>query len=130
MVANTETTHENRQVVLVAEDEASIAHVVASVIEDLGCRARIAEDGRAALEFARKEWPDLVVTDLMMPILDGAELIGELRHVEQETGRPHIPVILISASSRNYMKAAGADACCAKPFELDELEATIRRLLS
>jgi CheY-like chemotaxis protein len=117
------------KVVLVAEDEASIAYVVASIVEDLGCRARIAENGRVALDIAHEEWPDLVVTDLMMPVLGGAGLIGELRRVAEQTGKPRIPVILISASGSTYTRAAGADACCAKPFTIDDLETAIWRLL-
>jgi len=63
-----------KKVVLIAEDERSIADIVCVVVEDAGYQPVLAAHGRQALEMARIEHPALVVTDLMMPHMTGAEL--------------------------------------------------------
>ena len=65
--------------VLIAEDEEPIAEVVATVVEDAGYTPLLAAHGREALELARAKQPALLITDLMMPYLSGAELIAALR---------------------------------------------------
>jgi len=111
-------------IVLVADDEAQIAAVVAEVIADMGHRVHVAANGRHALELARARWPALVVTDLMMPVLDGAGLIAALR-AEAAGGWPAPAVILMTAAG----PGAGADAVLAKPFDLAALEGLVARLL-
>ncbi|MGH2346730.1 MAG: response regulator transcription factor, partial [Chloroflexota bacterium] len=65
--------------VLIVEDEHPIALVVAEVVADAGHLAYIAHHGLDALELAREHWPALVITDLMLPHLDGEGLIAALR---------------------------------------------------
>ena len=73
--------------VLIADDEAAIAELVAVVIAELGHRAQTVANGRHSLELARGRWPDLVVTDLMMPELSGTGLIAALARRRQRSGR-------------------------------------------
>jgi CheY-like chemotaxis protein len=116
--------------VLIAEDEAPIAEVVAEVIKDLGCEAIVATHGKRALELARERWPALVLTDLMMPFLDGVDLIAELRRDARErVGQPFPVVIIMTAAGLDRAKRAGADAVLRKPFDISTLEDLIRRLL-
>jgi CheY-like chemotaxis protein len=115
--------------VLIAEDEEPIAEVVATVVEDAGYRPLLAAHGREALELARAQQPALLITDLMMPHLSGAELIAALRSDAAASGRAPLPVILMTAAGPAQARAAGADAVLRKPFELLELYALIRRFL-
>lgn len=115
--------------VLIVEDERSIAAVVAEVVTELGCTAVVAAQGRQALELARERWPALVITDLMMPRMGGAALIAALRDMAASQGVTAPPILLLTAASGQYAGAAGADAILRKPFNLAELEALIRRLL-
>lgn len=90
-----------------------------------------AEDGREALEVIRREVPDVVVTDLMMPYMDGIELIDKVRH---DFSISHIPMIMLTAkhSPDERIKAIeyGADAYITKPFSIELLQARIDNLLS
>jgi len=120
---------DTRLVVLIAEDEASIADVVEMVAEDAGYHAVVALHGRQAFALARDRWPALLITDLMMPHLDGAELIAALRAEAAATGRVVPPAILMTAASLHYARAAGADATLRKPFALQDLTALLHRFL-
>lgn len=115
--------------ILIAEDERPIAEVVAAVVADAGYEPVVAAHGRQALELARERWPGLVITDLMMPHLDGAGLIGALGEEAAARGRTRPPVILMTAAGPRQAREAGADAVLRKPFDLDALEELIRRLL-
>ncbi|MCA1599202.1 MAG: response regulator [Chloroflexi bacterium] len=118
-----------RKVVLIAEDERAIAEIVRVVVEDAGYRPVLAAHGRQALDMARIEHPALVVTDLMMPHMTGAELIAALRADAAPDGGVRAPVILMTAVNPSQARAAGADAVLYKPFDLDALEALLRRFL-
>jgi DNA-binding response OmpR family regulator len=113
--------------VLIVEDERSIAVVVAEVVADAGHSPTVARHGRDALDLARKQWPALVITDLMLPHLDGAGLIAALR--AEATGRAMPPVILMTAAGMHYARTAGADAILHKPFDLSELDALLHTFL-
>jgi CheY-like chemotaxis protein len=117
--------------VLIAEDEGPIAEVVSYVVEDAGYTPMVVADGRQALDVARAHWPALVITDLMMPRVNGAELIAALRaEAALDTRRLRPPVILITAAGATQAQAAGADAVLHKPFDLAELEDLLSRFLA
>ena len=118
-----------KKVVLIAEDERAIADIVRVVVEDAGYRPVLAAHGRQALDMARAEHPALVITDLMMTHLTGAELIAALRADAAPDGGVRAPVILMTAVNPSQARAAGADAVLYKPFDLDALEALLRRFL-
>ena len=115
--------------VLIADDEPTITHVMALIIEGRGQVALVAEDGREALELARAHHPHLVITDLMMPHLDGAGLVAALRAEAKSSGRQPIPVILMSGARTAALTAVPADAVLIKPFHVEDVLALLDRFL-
>lgn len=109
---------DRRKPVLIAEDEYPIALVLAGLVADAGYRALVARNGRQALELVRGEWPALVITNLMMPQLDGAGLIATLRKEAAARGLPAVPVILVTAAEPRHSRGVGADVTLPKPFDL------------
>ncbi|MEO7003671.1 MAG: response regulator, partial [Ktedonobacterales bacterium] len=71
----------------------------------------------------------LIITDLMMPQMDGAELVAALRANAARDGKTTPPIILMTAASQRRAEAVGADVILRKPFDLDDLEALMRSLL-
>jgi DNA-binding response OmpR family regulator len=118
--------------VLVVDDEPTIAEVVSRYLQRAGYRTRIAGDGRAALEAAASQRPDLVVLDLMLPGVDGLEVMRRLRD-GAEAERERIAVILLTAkgeeSDRVIGLRLGADDYVVKPFSPAELVARVDAVL-
>lgn len=112
--------------ILIVEDEAPLRELLAALVEDSGYRALQAIHGREALALIEQERPELVLSDVMMPVLNGAELC---RIVKAQPSTASIPVILMSAAGPAIADGAGADAFVDKPFDLGELEALVRRWL-
>jgi DNA-binding response OmpR family regulator len=119
----------DRGSVLVVDDEPTIAEVVARYLERAGYRTRVAADGLEAIESAARDRPDLVVLDLMLPRIDGLEVMRRLR----EQGRDRIAVILLTAkgeeSDRVIGLRLGADDYVVKPFSPAELVARVDAVL-
>ena len=115
--------------VLVVDDNPDIREFVSSVLGD-SYRILLASDGRIALEKALRELPDLVISDVMMPVMDGLELC---RRLKEETATSHVPVILLTAKSLDEQRAegydSGADAYISKPFSEKVLLSRISNLL-
>jgi two-component system, OmpR family, response regulator ResD len=118
-----------RPSVLVVDDEPTIAEIVARYLDRAGYRTRVARDGREAIELAESERPDLVVLDLMLPRMDGLEVMRRLR----ERDRDRIAVILLTAkgdeSDRVIGLRLGADDYVVKPFSPVELTARVAAVL-
>ncbi len=113
--------------ILVVEDEATLAAMLAMVLEDEGFSVRIARDGLEGLELFAGERPDLIVTDYMMPRMDGTALIARLR-ADGET----LPIIMASAVASRQMAAAqdlAVNAFLMKPYRDSQLIGLIRELL-
>lgn len=108
--------------ILVVEDEANIRSNVARILQMEGFDVLEAENGRIGLEVARSQQPDLVLSDIMMPELDGYGLLEALR---ADTQTAAIPFIFLSArtdrSDRRKGMNLGADDYLGKPFSRDEL---------
>ncbi|HEX5048121.1 MAG TPA: ATP-binding protein [Gammaproteobacteria bacterium] len=121
------TTFNSR--VLLADDNADMRAYVRDLLGPL-YRVETVVDGESALEAARRERPDLILTDVMMPRLDGFGLLDALR---ADTGLRDVPVILLSArageESRIEGLGAGADDYVVKPFNARELLARVGALL-
>ncbi len=113
--------------ILTADDEVSIVEVEAALLEDGGHEVLRASNGSRALQLTREHHPKLIVTDLMMPLMDGGALI---RAVREEEGLANTTIGLMSAAGRARMKQAGADVVVPKPFNLDLLEDLPQRLLA
>jgi CheY-like chemotaxis protein len=99
--------------VLIVDDEAGLRFVLRVTFELAGHSVTEAADGRSALEQVRSSRPDLVTTDFMMPVMDGGELIEQLRADPQTAA---IPVLLIS-SSPVAARVPGADHFMEKPLD-------------
>ena len=115
--------------VLVVDDEPTIAEVVARYLERAGYRTRIAGDGVRAIDVAMSQRPDLVVLDLMLPGIDGLEVMRRLRQLDPA----RIAVILLTAkgeeSDRVIGLRLGADDYVVKPFSPAELVARVDAVL-
>ena len=103
--------------VLVVDDERSIADLLAELLESAGYDVFVASNGRTALAIARREHPALILTDLMMPGVDGAEFVRKLRASPVTN---NIPVVMMS-SIRPNMKALDNIPFLPKPFDLDDV---------
>jgi DNA-binding response OmpR family regulator len=124
----------SRGSVLVVDDEPTIAEVVSRYLERAGYTARIASDGVSAIEAAARQRPDLVVLDLMLPGLDGLEVMRRLASLAlRHHGRDRIAVILLTAkgeeSDRVIGLRLGADDYVVKPFSPAELVARVDAVL-
>jgi len=113
--------------VLIVEDEASLAETVAYNLREEGYKACIAADGISALDLLRREKPDLVLLDVMLPEIDGLEVCRLMRRESD------IPIIMLTAKSREIDKVVGlevgADDYVTKPFGMMELVARVRAAL-
>ena len=114
--------------VVIVEDDRPIADYVAAVVADAGYQAVVATHGRQALEVIETTRPALIITDLMLPFLSGAEIIAAVR-AHPEPARAGVPVIVMTAAHRQATQVAGADAIVLKPFGVAELQDLLRRFL-
>jgi len=116
--------------VLVVDDEVAFGNVMREVLDSFGMDVRVAVGATQALTEMRREAPDLLMVDVMMPEVDGLSLI---RMVQKEPGWLGIPIIVVSArtgqADQNEALFAGADAFLAKPFAADELRKALRPFL-
>ena len=116
--------------VLIADDEANIVISLEFLMQREGHRVTIARDGDAALEAIRRERPDLVLLDVMMPGRSGFEVCQAVRADE---ALANVKIVLLSAKGRDTDlakgSALGADAYMTKPFSTRELADKVRELL-
>jgi len=113
--------------ILIVDDEEPVRDFLAMMLNDAGHHSLQAIHGAQALAVAQRNLPDLVIADLMMPVLNGMELCRQLK---ADKATHAIPVILMSSASVRAGERAGADAFIPKPFNLDEMEALVQRLLA
>ncbi len=113
--------------ILIVDDESQITRVLRRGLITHGYDVHVAADGESALETFNDWTPDLVVTDLSMPNMDGLQLCRKLRLISQ------LPIIVLSVRGEERIKVealdAGADDYVMKPFGMDELLARIRAAL-
>lgn len=114
--------------ILVVEDEKSIARFIRQGLEEAGYAVDVAEDGQEGLQYARVADYDVLVLDIMLPRVDGLELLRALRREGKKT-----PALMLTArdtvDDRVQGLDAGADDYLVKPFAFPELLARIRALL-
>ncbi len=117
----------NRAHILVVDDEPQITRVLRTTLNAQGYEIRVANDGETALEIVKDFTPDLVITDLMMPQMNGIELCRRLRKTSQ------VPILVLSVRGEERSKIealdSGADDYITKPFSTGELLARVRAAL-
>jgi CheY-like chemotaxis protein len=107
-------------------DERPLRELLASVLADGGYRVRMAIHGRDALDRIEEARPDLIITDLMMPVMGGVELYRGLKGRAETRA---IPIIVMSAGLPRPIELGEVDAFIAKPFDVEAVEAAVRRRL-
>lgn len=116
---------------LVVDDDPQVLGLLRLNFEMEGYEVSCANDGTEALEAVSREVPDLVVCDVMMPGIDGLEVVRRLR---ADPATAHLPVVVLSAKAmRSDLRAgieAGADEYVTKPFDPVELIDVVSRLLA
>ena len=112
--------------ILLVDDEYSIIEVLSYLLEEEGYAVLTASNGQVALDRVAKKVPDLVVTDQMMPVMTGTELLAALR---KDPALQHVPVILMTSAPLLATRKPRWDDFIAKPFAFSDLLQAVRRLL-
>ncbi|MFH0828223.1 MAG: response regulator [Candidatus Omnitrophota bacterium] len=116
--------------ILLVDDEPDIVSVTVMRLEASGYEVITAEDGSSGYELAKSEKPDLIILDLMLPLMDGYQVCRLLKFDAQYKD---IPIIMLTAKSqqedKEWGEKAGADLYMTKPYEAKELLEKIRQLM-
>lgn len=116
--------------ILITEDSPTVLNIMKEILESEGYNVVMAVDGQEALEKARKETPDLIVLDLMLPKIDGYRVCRMLKFDEKYK---NIPIIMFTSraqdSDKKLGQEVGADAYITKPMEPDAFLAQVKKLL-
>ncbi|EDP71932.1 two-component system sensor histidine kinase/response [Flavobacteriales bacterium ALC-1] len=122
-------TQKNKQTIVIIEDEQDILDFVSSIFQDHYNIIKLTKATKA-LDLIRKELPDLVISDIMMPEVDGLELCNQLK---KDALTSHIPIILLTAKVTQEQQKegleTGADAYVTKPFNADILKIRVSKLI-
>jgi two-component system KDP operon response regulator KdpE len=119
--------HERAAKILIVDDEPQITRVLRTALSTQGYSLRVAADGVEGMAAVHEWKPDLVITDVSMPQMNGVELCREIRAISE------IPILVLSVRNHDRMKIealdAGADDYVTKPFSIQELLARVRAQL-
>jgi CheY-like chemotaxis protein len=112
--------------ILIAEDHADSRDALRALLEASGYRVDLAANGEEALRRAAERAPDLILMDIMMPVLDGLEATRRLRGNERFDS---IPIVALTANdgARDTALAAGCDECLIKPIDVPSFLALVHR---
>jgi len=117
--------------VLVVDDDSSYCTIIRELLVRNGYQVRLAYGAQQAFDLLQREQPDLILTDLMMPEVDGFTFIKRLRSSPAQAGIPTIVVsALVLARERAAAAQAGADGFVAKPFSINQLRAAIKLVMA
>src|SRR5262245_27322010 len=116
-----------RATVLVVEDELAVAEVMLDILRFAGYDPIHLTDGQSAVEHVEQAPPDLILLDLMLPVLDGVAASQQLKH-SANPAVARVPIVAMSAgvNLREASPSLAVDGVLGKPFEVDELLATVQ----
>ncbi|HEY8560013.1 MAG TPA: response regulator [Pyrinomonadaceae bacterium] len=117
------------RIILIVEDYADSRLFLKLLLEMYGYEIIEAADGREALEIVGKSFPDLILMDIAMPVMDGLTATRKIRTIRRAD---HIPIIAVTAHGRQFYKKAieaGCDDLIEKPVDFDALETKIEHYL-
>lgn len=124
------TSKERLPILLIVEDNADLRSYIRSCFDKAEYKIVEARDGEQGLTKAIEKIPDLIISDIMMPVMDGNEMCEKIKTDERTS---HIPVVLVTARSSVEQKIkgieTGADAYISKPFHAKELQAWVKKLI-
>ncbi len=126
-----ESATPRQPLVLVVDDNEDNLSLLAFLVEQMDCTLLTAPNGQTALDLVANHQPSLVLLDMMLPDLDGLEVLARIR---QRPATARIPVIAVTAMARTQDRdrilSAGCNEYVTKPYNVDEIEALMRRYLS
>jgi CheY-like chemotaxis protein len=117
------------KMVLIVEDVADIRMIMKMLVESFGYRAITADDGYEAIEKAVEFHPDLILMDIMMPILDGIDATRIIRRINKDK----VPILAVTAYDNNYHQKAleaGCNEVLQKPLDFENFKPLLRQYLS
>ncbi len=117
--------------ILAVDDALAIRCAIGEILKHQGHEVELCENGREALEFARKETVDLVITDLNMPEMNGMSLISSLRRLDNYK---MLPILVMTTESADYKKkkakSVGATGWITKPFTEQRIKNALNKVLT
>jgi CheY-like chemotaxis protein len=127
-VVNMQNAAGQKKFVLIVDDEFDLTSVFSMLFESNGFETVTAGNGQIALEKIRQRTPDLILSDFMMPVMDGVQLARQIRN---NPATAHIPLILMSAMPQHQdLAGSAASAFVQKPFQFKHVLEVALRLLS
>jgi twitching motility two-component system response regulator PilH len=127
----TPETGEQKGIILVVDDSPTEVHIFKKILEKQGYGIVVAKDGQEGVEIATKVHPDLIIMDVVMPVLNGFQATRQLKNKEETAD---IPVIMVTTKDQqtdiNWGMRQGADEYLVKPVAPAELLGRIRELLN
>ena len=127
MTGTVDPPRESQAIILVVERDPHVRELEAYFLNEAGYAVRFTEDGVAALELARTLRPDIIITEILVPKLDGLALCRQLK--SDPATRGIVVVVLSILAAQRRAREAGADAFLMKPFAERRLVDTVRELL-
>ena len=117
----------SQNTILVIDDDVNISKIISLYLEKEGFKAIVAHDGQEGLRKFAEEKPELLILDIMMPVMDGWDTLKEIRKQSK------VPVIMLSAKGETFDKVLGlelgADDYIVKPFEPKEMIARVKAVI-
>ena len=118
--------------ILIVEDDTELCRLFSHVLEKNGYHTRMVSNGQEALDALAEEYVDLIISDIMMPVMGGLEAAHAIRTMERADSNK-VPIVAISANAFDEdihrSLASGMNAHLSKPVEIDKLRETLGRLL-
>ena len=119
--------------ILIVEDDKELSQLFQKVLEKNGYQVKSASDGAQALEVLDKEYIDLIISDIMMPVMDGIAATQQIREIEQKEHKKRLPIIAVTARAmfgdKERILENKLDDYIAKPYNLNTVVETLNRYI-